>query len=639
MSLENLRSVFLTDFSSERSIENFKEIYQSNKPEDKFNTKFNYNETPLINQTYAFGVSINSPILDSVLRGRVYTQQQFSQNFTNDNLFVKPETGEVQEQLFRTQTFDPRATTPKEGTLYFNTNKTMGTLQYGEGGFQQNTTFNSKITDFSTAVGNNDSPYTPLSQLGINFYNGENDDKNLSWESLYNANHTPKDIPRWEAGGLSAVNYGPNVNRDKLNIRDSDMNGNIFSWPRSFFGIEAEPYMVSPIGSVIQNAGSREVPIIRGLVDGLRLGKFIASPAGLQFIARQNLLGLISKSEYPLTDKKGNNFAIQASPQRHAPFYNPLSTIGAAAARLTGPQPNIYIRKDIFFPNIFGPSLEGLPSLESAYPDNLGKLPKVNLSFLNQDESIIGFGTNFPIAGGGKFRSGAVKSGDKMTLGPMIKGSSLIPGGSVTVLDTTKEFGYGAGEEGLPATEPLGLDAESIEHGMPFYFKDLRDDTYIFFRAYIEGLTENISPSYASTNYIGRSEPVYIYERAEREISMTLKLIAQTPDELISIYKKMDRLTSMCYPQYVDGGEDGYGNRMKPPLAKLRYGEMFGNTNKELMGYIKSISYTVDNSSTYETEQNKRVPKHVIATLGYQVIHDKTPGLGRTTFYGINQNG
>ena len=57
------------------------------------------------------------------------------------------------------------------------------------------------------------------------------------------------------------------------------------------------------------------------------------------------------------------------------------------------------------------------------------------------------------------------------------------------------------------------------------------------------------------------------------------------------------------------------------------------------MGYIKSISYTVDNSSTYETEQNKRVPKHVIATLGYQVIHDKTPGLGRTTFYGINQNG
>ena len=192
MSLENLRSIFLTDFSSERSIENFKEIYQSNKPEDKFNTKFNYNETSLINQTHnTLGVSINSPILDSSLRGRVYDQIQFSQNFTNDNLFVKPETGEITEQLFKDQSFDPRSETPKDGTLYFNTNRTMGTLQYGEGGFRQNTTFNSKITDFSTAVGNNDTPFTPLSQLGLSFYNGEDSDKNLSWESLYDKNHTP----------------------------------------------------------------------------------------------------------------------------------------------------------------------------------------------------------------------------------------------------------------------------------------------------------------------------------------------------------------------------------------------------------------------------------------------------------------
>ena len=101
------------------------------------------------------------------------------------------------------------------------------------------------------------------------------------------------------------------------------------------------------------------------------------------------------------------------------------------------------------------------------------------------------------------------------------------------------------------------VNVESIENGMPFYFKDLRDNTYIFFRAYIEGLTENISPSYAPHNYIGRSEPVWTYERAEREISMTLKLVAQTPDELEMIYKKMDRLTSLCYPEYID---DDYGN-------------------------------------------------------------------------------
>ena len=495
-------------------------------------------------------------------------------------------------------------------------------------------------TDFSTAVGNNQLPFTPLNlpfdPQGIT--GGKSFLEGLSWEKLYNKNHTPLDKPGHK--GLVPISY-QNVNRDKLNIRDSNRKASIFSFSRNpFLGLaQGEPYIVSDIGSVIQNAGSREVPIIRGLTDAIRLGLYGSSPAGLQFIARQNLLGLISKSEYPLTTDSGNNYAIGKSPQRHAPFYNPLSTIGAAAARLTGTTPNFKIRKDTLFPNLLG-------DFESQYPDSIGSLPNINLSFFNKQESIIDVGTNFPIAGGFKTRNPMVKSGDKMTLGPMIKGSSLTPGGTVEVeimgqVIESAEFGFGAGQGGSiydgGRIEELGFDAESIKHGMPFYFKDLRDNTYIFFRAYIEGLTENISPSYASHNYIGRSETVYVYERAEREISMTLKLVAQTPDELISIYKKMDRLTSMCYPEYVDEGPNGYGNRMKPPLSKLRYGELFGNTNKELMGYIKSISYAVDNSATYETEQNKRVPKHVNATIGYQVIHDKTPGLGRTTFYGINQ--
>ena len=174
---------------------------------------------------------------------------------------------------------------------------------------------------------------------------------------------------------------------------------------------------------------------------------------------------------------------------------------------------------------------------------------------------------------------------------------------------------------------------ESSESGMPFYFKDMRTNAYIFFRAYVEGLTENISPSYAVHNYIGRSEPVYTYERGEREISMTLKLFAQTKGELTSIYEKMNRLTSLCYPQYE---LDGYGNRMKPPFTKLRYGELFGKMNKELMGYIKSVSYSYEQSSPYEIEVGKRVPKHIVATIGYQVIHDRTPSIS-TKFYGISE--
>ena len=67
----------------------------------------------------------------------------------------------------------------------------------------------------------------------------------------------------------------------------------------------------------------------------------------------------------------------------------------------------------------------------------------------------------------------------------------------------------------------------------------MRDNSYIYFRAYIEGLTENISPTWAPHNYIGRSEPVYVYERAEREITFSLKIMAQTSGELKIIYEKV----------------------------------------------------------------------------------------------------
>ena len=66
---------------------------------------------------------------------------------------------------------------------------------------------------------------------------------------------------------------------------------------------------------------------------------------------------------------------------------------------------------------------------------------------------------------------------------------------------------------------------------------------------------------------------------------------------------------------------------MKPPLTKFRLGDMFGTTNNELLGFIDSISYSIPEGSTWETENKKRVPKHIFATLTYKVIHGEVPGL------------
>ena len=609
-------------------IEDFKSLYQDNQPIDKFDTRLNYNENIFHENSFTFSTDLtqrggrDNPSLDTLLRGRVYQPIRFSQDFQNDNLFVKPETGEITEQLFKDQTFDPRAPFAKQGTLYFNTNKS----------FNQAT----NPTDFSTAIGNNDLPFTPITSLGGQFK------EFLSWENLYEPNHTPKPSPKYK--GVEAVSYGPNVSRDNLNIGS---NQTIYGEKSGFRGFDrkSEPYIISKIGE-------RDKYFNRLGNDVSRLSSFISSPQGLAFILRTNLNGENSKSVY--FSKQGK---LKTKGQRFKKRYNPVSTILSAGARagfhsianLDKTEPGLLGLSSLFGSDEYG-DISILNPLDSTVPYN------VNKSFTD-GRTGGGFGFAKSLINTLTFQSGRdltlkkdSAGGDDHTLTKLFKAGDLLPTPVATLaFDSENAFK-------VNHTIPFNIDGP--EAGMPFYFKDLRDNTYIFFRAYIEGLTENVSPTYAPHNYIGRSEPVWTYERGEREISMTLKLVAQTKSELRHMYAKLDRLTSLCYPQYTSDDpnySDPYGNRMKPPLTKLRYGELYGTTNNELMGYIKSLSYSVDQSSTYETgypspgndidddikegQKEGRVPRHILATIGYQVIHSKTPRLSSDfDFYGYVGN-
>ena len=105
----------------------------------------------------------------------------------------------------------------------------------------------------------------------------------------------------------------------------------------------------------------------------------------------------------------------------------------------------------------------------------------------------------------------------------------------------------------------------------------------------------------------------------------------------------MNRLTSLCYPQYMEDVNLGGKIKMKPPLTKFRLGELFGSENAELTGFIKSLSYTYPSESPWETEAGRRVPKYVQVAITYQVIHTTVPSLEFTQkgagkgkdFYGI----
>ena len=76
---------------------------------------------------------------------------------------------------------------------------------------------------------------------------------------------------------------------------------------------------------------------------------------------------------------------------------------------------------------------------------------------------------------------------------------------------------------------------------------------------------------------------------------------------------------------------------MKPPLCKFRLGELFGKENKELLGFIETLSYTIPDGSTWETENGKKVPKYIQAAITFKVIHEKVPEM-TTKFYGYQKS-
>ena len=430
-----------------------------------------------------------------------------------------------------------------------------------------------------------------------------------SWSDLYNPDHTSKGVDGHQ------YSYGSNVNlifgiRDEApNIRHTGLS----------FSRGDEPYNVSNIGDRLW--ADRSIPITRAIDDVERVGSYMLSPSGIGWMVKENLYNIIGINVGAEEDTDGNRTGkLERKVQKNLGL-NPLSTLGSVGGRLLGEGvPNIlFDRTDPIWINQMKYTKNNLGSAGTIKTDTVSETFTGGNKLNNHDSDIP--------------QKDYTGNGDKMTLASMISGYNLghTAAGTQTIHTVTGVYGT------------AGVDIESEKNGMPFYFKDLRDDTYIFFRAYIDGLTENISPSWAPTNYLGRSEPVYVYERSERDISFNLKLFAQTETELTSIYQKMNRLTSLCYPEYAKDEVGGVNamQRMKPPLTKFRLGELFGTSKNELTGFIKSLSYTYPQESPWETKQGKRVPKYIQVAISYQVIHMTVPSLdfvkkaAKDTFYGL----
>ena len=114
--------------------------------------------------------------------------------------------------------------------------------------------------------------------------------------------------------------------------------------------------------------------------------------------------------------------------------------------------------------------------------------------------------------------------------------------------------------------------------------------TYIHFRAIIDSLTDNYSANWDEQKYMGRGEKFYNYQGFDRSIALGWTVAAQSKQELIPMYQKLNLLASSLAPNY---SKSGY---MRGNLVTLT----IGGWCFEQPGIIQGMQLGVPTESPWE---------------------------------------
>jgi hypothetical protein len=148
---------------------------------------------------------------------------------------------------------------------------------------------------------------------------------------------------------------------------------------------------------------------------------------------------------------------------------------------------------------------------------------------------------------------------------------------------------------------------------------------HIHFRAFIDSFSDSYGAQWTGERYPGRGEEFFRYGGFTRGISLSFTSAAQSKQELIPMYKKLNYLASNTMNDYSNSGY------MRPPFIKLTVGGYL----YEQFGFIRGINYGWEMAAPFEIGINdegtpdssvKELP-HIIKVTGFdfQPIYDFLP--------------
>lgn len=182
-----------------------------------------------------------------------------------------------------------------------------------------------------------------------------------------------------------------------------------------------------------------------------------------------------------------------------------------------------------------------------------------------------------------------------------------------------------------PEQVRLMEDMLEAEH-MPFYIQDLRTNEVIGFHAFLNSISDSYTGEWSAQKGFGRLEAAQIYGGGSRSIGCSFTMVAMNPADFDEMYVKINKLTTLVYPQWSRGTlmQQGENRFVQPfsqvptasPLCRIRVGDLFtSNYSKKAMARMMGIEDPnfvyegMDTSPPQEEPQVEDKPSKVIDKL------------------------
>jgi hypothetical protein len=114
--------------------------------------------------------------------------------------------------------------------------------------------------------------------------------------------------------------------------------------------------------------------------------------------------------------------------------------------------------------------------------------------------------------------------------------------------------------------------------------------TYIHFRAYLKGFSDNYSATWDPFKYMGRGENFYKYKGFDRSIGFDFDVYVGSKPELFPVYKKLNYLASLTAPDY---SETGF---MRGNIVQLTVGDYLN----DVYGVITGFNFSIPEESSWD---------------------------------------